>query len=148
MGFENVSASHKMIVRDAKNRGLECVLIAEDDLRFSSKRSLEVFAKNIPQSYHLYFGMIFSGTIQDKRIVHGFSGLQFYAIHHSFYDVFLSINPKKHLDSCLGEMCHLYNYYCTDPFICGAESGYSDNFKKQWVFDENKLPRQLLKDDI
>lgn len=148
MGFENVSASHKMIVKDAKERGLECVLIAEDDLRFSSKKSLEVFLKNIPESYHLYFGMIYTGTIQDKRIVHGFSGLQFYAIHHTLYDVFLSINPKKHLDSSLGELCHLYNFFVCEPFICGAISSYSDNFKRQWVFDPKKLPRQLLKDDI
>lgn len=148
MPFENISASHKMIVRDAKNNELESVLIAEDDFRFSSKRSLEFFLENIPEDYDLYMGCIYTGTIQDRRITHGFSGLQFYCIHQKFYDTFLSAPPKKHLDTWLGTQCHLYNFFCCDPFIAYGESGYSDNFKKQWVFEENKLPRNLLKDDI
>lgn len=148
MPFENISASHKSIVRDAKNMNLECVLIGEDDLRFSSKDSLNFFFQNTPDSFDLFFGMIYTGTIQDRRIVHGFSGLQFYLVHKKFYDTFLSAPPKKHLDVWLGQSCHLYEYYVCDPFICGAISSYSDNFKKQWVFDENKLPRKLLKDDI
>lgn len=148
MGFENINASHRMIVQDAKDRELKYTIIAEDDVRFSSKNSLEVFARNCPDNYHLYFGMIYTGTIQDKKIVHGFSGMQFYSIHNSFYDTFLSAPPKKHIDSWLGEKCHLYNYYVCDPFICYGQSGYSDNFKRQWVFEEKKLPRQLLKDDV
>jgi len=148
MPFININASHRMVVQDAKDRGLECVLIAEDDLRFSSKKSLEVFINSVPESYHLFFGVIYSGTIQDKRIVHGFSGMQLYLIHHTFFDVFLSVNPKKHIDSFLGESCHLYNYHVCDPFICAAASGYSNNFLRQWTFDEKKLPRQLLKDDL
>lgn len=148
MPFENISLSHKAIVRDAKNRNLDCVLIAEDDLRFSSKKSLEVFVKNVPESYDLYFGMVYTATIQDKRIVHGFSGLQFYSISRKFYDVFLSAPDKKHLDVWLGQQCHLYNYFCCDPFICFGESGYSNNFQREWVFQESKLPRKLLKDDL
>lgn len=148
MPFENITASHQMIVRDAKNRNLECVIIAEDDLRFSSKNSPDYFIKNVPDNYSIYFGMIYTGTIQDRRIVHGFSGLQLYCVHRSFYDVFLSAPLKKHLDSWIGERCHLYNFMVCEPFIAYGESGYSNNFQREWVFQESKLPRKLLKDDL
>jgi hypothetical protein len=145
MAYKNISASHKAIVRDAKEKGLDFVLIAEDDFRFSSTDSFKYFIKNIPPVYHLYFGMVYSGTIQYGRITNGFAGLQFYLIHHSFFDVFLSADESQHLDIWLGQYCYKYDYYCSDPFICYGESGYSDNFKRQWVFNEEKLPRKLLK---
>lgn len=145
MPYKNISDSHKKIVRDAKERKLRCVLIAEDDLRFSSPDSLNFFFKSIPDEFDLFFGMIYTGTIQDGRITSGFSGLQFYMIHENFYDTFLSAPPNKHLDMWLGENCHKYQFHCCDPFVCYGESGYSDNFKKQWVFKEETLPRKLLK---
>jgi hypothetical protein len=145
MAYKNISASHKMIVRDAKEKGLDFVLIAEDDFRFSSPESFNYFIKNIPPVFHLYFGMVYSATIQYDRITNGFSGLTFYLIHSSFFDVFLSAPDNRHLDMWLGEYCYKYDYYCCDPFVISAESGYSDNFKRQWVFNEDKLPRNLLR---
>lgn len=145
MAFKSISASHKMIVKDAKEKGLDFVLIAEDDLRFSSPESFKYFIKNIPKCYHLYLGVVYSGTIQYGRLTNGFSGLQFYLIHKSFYDVFLSAPDNKHLDMWLGEYCYKYEYYVCDPFICFGQSGYSDNFNRQWVFNEEKLPRNLLR---
>lgn len=145
MGFKNVSDSHKKIVADAKKRNLSYVLIAEDDLRFSSPKSLDYFCSQIPDSFDIYFGMVYTGVIQDGRITHGFSGLQFYLIHQKFFDVFLSAPPNKHIDMFLSEMCYKYEFRCVDPFICYGESGYSDNFKKQWVFKEDRLPRKLLR---
>lgn len=145
MGFKNVSDSHKKIVADAKQRNLKYVLIAEDDLRFSSPKSLEYFCANIPDSFDLYLGMIYSGVIQDGRVMTGFSGLQFYLIHQKFFNVFLSLPDKKHLDQSLGEMAYKYEYHVCDPFICYGESGWSDNFNRQWVFKEERLPRKLLR---
>lgn len=145
MPYKNISASHKNIVKFAKEANLDSILIAEDDFRFSSPESFKYFIKNIPNRYHLFFGMIYSGTIQYGRITNGFSGLQFYLIHKSFYDIFLSAPDNKHLDMWLGEYCYKYDYYCCDPFVCGAISSYSDNFKRQWVFNEDKLPRNLLR---
>lgn len=145
MGFKNVSDSHKKIVADAKKRNLSCVLIAEDDLRFSSPKSLDYFCSNIPDSFDLYLGMIYSGIIQDGRVTHGFSGLQFYLIHKKFYDVFLSCPANKHIDQWLGESCYKYEFHVCDPFICHGVSDWSDNFKKRWVFKEENLPRKLLR---
>ena len=145
LGFKNVPQSHKSVVRDAKNKNLELVAIAEDDTRFSHQNSMDVFLKKAPKDFDLYFGMIYSGNIQDDRITHGFSGMQFYVIHSRFYDTFLSADPNKHIDTWLGERCHEYQYYVCDPFICYGESGYSDNFKKQWVLEEEKLPRNIYR---
>jgi len=145
--FVNISRSHKQIIRDAKLHNYDYVFIAEDDLRFSSKRSLDYFLQNMPDSFDLYFGMIYTGNIEDGRIVHGFSGMQFYCASKKFYDTFLSIPENKHIDVWLGQHCHEYELYCCDPFICYGESGYSDNFRRQWTFDEKSLPRNLLKDD-
>jgi hypothetical protein len=144
--YKNIIKAHKQIVKYAKESGLPHILIAEDDLRFSSKNSLQHFIDTIPEKFDLYFGMIYTGTIQDRRITNGFSGMQFYLIHKKFYDHFLMAPNNKHLDQWLGESCHEYDFYCCDPFICYGESGYSDNFKKEWVFNEDKLPRKLLKD--
>lgn len=145
MGFINISVSHKRIVNDARHRNLEMVLIAEDDLRFSHPNSLEYFVDKMPRYFDIYFGMIYTGVIQDGRITHGFSGLQFYCIHQRFYETFLSAPANKHLDIWLGGRCHEFNYQVCDPFICGACDGYSDNFKRNWVFNEKKLPRNLYK---
>lgn len=145
MGFKNVSDSHKKVVADAKRRNLTCVLIAEDDLRFSCPQSLQYFCSHIPDSYDIYFGMVYTGVIQDGRITQGFSGLQFYLIHKKFFDIFLSAADNKHLDMWLSERCYKHEFYCCDPFVCFAESGWSDNFKKQWVFKEENLPRKLLR---
>lgn len=146
MPYINITKSHQMIVRDAKDKGLKSIAIAEDDLRFSSEYSLKCFTDNIPEEYDLYFGMIYSGNIQDRRITHGFSGMQFYMIHSRFYDRFLQAPDNKHLDMWLGQDCHKYQFYCCDPFICYGESGWSDNFNRPWKFEESKLPRNLLKD--
>lgn len=143
--YTNISNSHKQIVKDAKARKLPFVIIAEDDLRFSCDRSLSYFFSQIPSEYDLFFGCIFTGVIQDGRITSGFSGLQFYIIHEKFYNTFLSAPPTKHLDMWLGERCHEHQYYCVDPFVCYGESGYSDNFKRQWMFKEENLPRKLLR---
>lgn len=145
LAYKSISESHKMIVKDAKEKGLDFVLIAEDDLRFSSPESFKYFIKNIPPVFHLYFGCIYSGTIQYGRITNGFAGLQFYLVHRSFFDIFLSAPDNKHLDMWLGEYCYKYDFYACDPFICYGESGYSDNFHRQWVFNEEKLPRNLLR---
>ena len=46
---QSINASHKMIVRDAKDKGLEEVFIAEDDLFFPAKDGWEYFLKNKPK---------------------------------------------------------------------------------------------------
>lgn len=148
MPFINICRGHKMIVEDARDNGYEFVIIAEDDMRFSSKNSLNYFLETMPESFDMWFGCIFTGTIQDRRITHGFSGLQFYAVSRRFYDILLSADEKKHIDMWLSEQCYKYEFYVSDPFICYGESGHSDNFNRQWVFNESKLPRNLLKDEV
>lgn len=146
--YVNISRGHKQIVADAQENGYKSVLIAEDDLRFSSTNSMSYFLQNTPESYDLYFGMLYTATIQDGRVTNGFSGLQFYSIHQKFYQTFLSADERKHCDQWLGEQCYKYEYYCCTPFVAYGASGWSDNFNRQWVFNESKLPRNLLKDEV
>lgn len=148
MPFINICRGHKMIVADSLGNGYEFVIIAEDDMRFSCKNSFTYFIQTMPESYDLFFGCIYTGNIQDRRITHGFSGLQFYAVSRRFYETFLSVDEKKHCDVWLGEQCHKYEFYCCEPFICFGQSGHSDNFNRQWLFDESKLPRKLLRDEL
>ena len=145
MPFKNVADAHKNIVRNAKERKLPFVLIAEDDLRFSSPNSLNYFIQSIPDSFDLFFGVIYTGIIQDGRITSGFSGMQLYLIHEKFYNTFLSCPPTKHIDQWLSESCYKYEFYTCDPFVCHGISGYSDNFKRNWIFKEETLPRKLLR---
>lgn len=143
--FYGITAAHKNIVRDAKSCGRRIVTIAEDDLRFSHQSSIDQYFRQLPDSYDIYFGMIYSGNIADRRITYGFAGMQFYTVHEKFYDTFLSADDKRHIDQWLGERCHLHEFYCCDPFICFGESGYSDNFNRYWKFEEGNLPRKLYR---
>lgn len=126
----NINKSHKQIVADAKKRGLPCVLIAEDDFILSAPGAFEYYLKNIPDEYDLYLAGIYSGQVENGRVMNGFSGMTMYIVHERFYDFFLNINPLDHIDRACGNFCFQKMYRICIPHIVYQIEGYSDNHRR------------------
>lgn len=128
----NINAAHKMIVQDAKDRGMAEVTIAEDDFFFPSQDGLEFFLKNKPISFDVYLSGIYVGfePLNDNNNKVGFfSGLHFYIVHSKFYDNFLSLNPNNAIDGEIGQMAlkGLADVYCCYPMAAIQQETPSDN---------------------
>lgn len=133
--YENISKAHKQIVAYAKNSNQKMVCIAEDDAVFTCKRAWSYFLENIPGSFDVYFGGIYSAQISDGRITNGFSGMTLYIVHERFYDFFLSIKESDHIDRQLGNFAFEKEYKLCQPFIVKQMGGYSDNHRKILTYE-------------
>lgn len=136
----NISLSHKEIVRDAKIKGLPKVIIAEDDIRFSSAGAWKYYLENTPKEFDLYAGVIYAGEVdpQTNRIIStkGMSGTNtLYTISEKFYDFFLMTDESKHLDRELGRFGNIKQYYVCNPMVCYQSGGYSDNHRKELTYE-------------
>jgi len=99
----SINESHKMIVADAKEKGLAECLIAEDDMTVPNDKGVEWFFKNKPTLYDIYSAGNYlpfekkekEGAFRVKDLV----GLHFYLIHSRYYDEFLATDPMQHIDT-------------------------------------------------
>jgi hypothetical protein len=142
--YRGISKAHKQIVRHAKENSLPEVLIAEDDLHFTSKNAFQFYLENKPSDYDIYLGGIYSGNLDKERTVKDFSGLTLYSVHQRFYDSFLSISEDQDLDRAL---CNKGKFSVCYPFVVTQHSGFSDNVKKYCDYDKLLLGRALFKED-
>jgi len=127
---KSVNLAHKQIVRYAKEKKLPQITIAEDDCCFFAKGAFDYYIKKILKDYDIYFGMIYSGEIDESnRIIEGFSGNTLYMVHERFYDTFLSVPDTEHLDRFLGTLCSQYKFMVCPQFVCYQSNGYSDRAK-------------------
>lgn len=117
----SINASHKMIVRDAKEKGIEEVAIAEDDLWFPAKDGWEYFLKNKPKEYDLYL----SGTYIVTKPLEQICGFHLYIVHSKFYDKFLSMPDEEHIDTAANDLKGDYKF-CF-PFAALQRAGFSAN---------------------
>lgn len=138
-----INCSHKMIVQDAKEKGLEECCIAEDDLMFPSKNGWRYFLQNKPEDFHIYSAGNYLSFQRPKE--HGamkaecIVGFQLYIIHSSYYDEFLNTPEDKHIDT-EQKSDKMYVVY---PFAALQRRGYSANNKA--ICDYNTM---LNKEDI
>jgi hypothetical protein len=133
---KGVCMAHKRIVRDAKERRLDRVIIAEDDLIMSAGGSWDYYIQQMPPVFDLYMGMIYTGEVVNNRIVSSFSGTTLYTVGENFYDKFLEVPDESHIDRALGRDCHKNNYIVPDQYVCYQSGGYSDNGKVTYYYDE------------
>lgn len=131
-----INLAHKQIVRDAKERKLPYVFIAEDDIKFSCEGAWKYFLSKMPKVFDLYTGLVYSGQINGGgRIIKGMSGTNtLYAVSETFYDTFLATDDKKNLDRELGKDACVYNYYVCEPMVCYQMDGRSDHFKRKMEY--------------
>lgn len=130
-GFYGINQSFKNIVAWAKEQKLKYVFIGEDDLTFSSPGAWQYFLDNMPEEFDIYSGGIYSGHVENGRILTGYSGNTLIVVHENFYDTFLAIRPDNHLDRELGMMAHKKNFRIVEPFVVYQIQGYSDNHRRE-----------------
>ena len=138
-----IHKGHARIVKLAKEQGFDNCIIAEDDIKFSSPDSYEYFIRQIPESYDLFSGLIYHGSIdENNKILNGANGIMtLYSIHARFYDFFLSLDTNTHVDIELGNTSFKHEYFICHPFVCFQRNGYSFNRRNDQNYDvylENK----------
>lgn len=144
-----ISKGHHLIVQLAKDRGFENVIIAEDDIQFTSQGAWKYFLSQIPKSYDLFFGLIYHGEIKENRVVNGFSGgMSLYVCHSRFYDTFLEQPIDAHVDRNLGNLCCNYEFKVIPEYCVTQRGGYSMNLKREMYYHEYLRDKKLYGVDL
>jgi hypothetical protein len=134
----SINASHKMLVRMAKDAKLEKVCIMEDDVLFPAKDGFNYFMALEPNRYDIYTAGTYGGYARQTEssnpclIVPYPVGLHCYLIHSQFYDKFLSIDPTKHIDTALEGLGTFKLCY---PMAAIQRPGWSSNNRKDVNFN-------------
>ena len=136
-----IAKAHKQIVFWAKNHNLPSVMIAEDDIKFTSLGAFNYFIKNEPKEYDIYLGGITYGNINEKNLTNDFSGLTLYIVQQKFYDIFLSLPENENIDRALANKG---KFLVCNPFVVVQHNGFSDNKKKHQNYDIYFQDRNLF----
>ena len=121
-----IHEGHRKIVQLAKDNEQDFCIICEDDIKFTCANSWKYFLSQIPESFDLFFGLIYQGEIKDNRVLNGFSGgMTLYVVHSRFYDTFLSQPIDTHIDRQLGNLCYLYDFKVIPQYCVIQRGGYS-----------------------
>lgn len=132
-----INASHKMIVRDAKEKGLKECFVAEDDVFFPAADGWQYFLNKKPQTYDLYLACTYVVPISNNKVC----GFHLYAISDKFYDRFLSIPDDVHIDTYMDELKGDY-HYCY-PFAALQRPGFSSNNMAQTNYNAILKPEDI-----
>jgi len=124
---QSINTAHRQIVEYARLAEFGEVVIAEDDIKFSSPGAWQYFLSQKPKEYDIFLGGIFLGDPDENNIVKDFTGMTLYSVHSRFYDRFLSIEPSEHIDRALGG---LGRYVVCNPMVCTQFDGISGNTGK------------------
>ncbi len=119
----SINLSHKMIVRDAMEKGLPEVLIAEDDVYFPAPDGWQYFLMNRPDpsEYDLYLAATYIPTEPPKHVC----GFHLYSVSSKFYERFLSVPDETHIDTAMDDLKGDYKF-CY-PFAALQRPGFSAN---------------------
>jgi hypothetical protein len=128
---KGITRSHQACVRKAKEAGEPMVAIFEDDTLFLGKGAWDYFLSTIPEKFHLYFTMFYSGSMTEENKINAkCSGMTGYIIHESFYDAFLAIPESSHIDRESTGLFKDYDFYVCPQFVCEQDGSFSDNIRK------------------
>ena len=144
--IKGINLAHKSVIRWAKEQGLEYVIVAEDDLRWTGTGACKYFLDNIPLDYDLYVGSYYSGSHDENFVVKKFRGLTLYACHSRYYDKFLSLPDIMHIDGAID--ISGAKIIVSPLFVATQEPGFSDQ-RKRYADDSNKMKgKELYKGNI
>lgn len=130
---DSIAESHKMIVRDAKERRLPECTIAEDDLFFPSKDGWRHYLRNKPKAFDIYLGGNYLPFDKEMRTCTDIVGLHLYTIHCGFYDEFLSLPKNQHIDQALKDRSVFHVCY---PMAALQRPGFSINNSRSVNYNE------------
>ncbi len=135
--------THRQIIEDAFNDGLENVLIFEDDAVFlpGFDKRMAFFLRHVPDDW----GMLMIGgsrtrgyqqrqIIGDLHHVRGLNGIECYAIHRRFMPAAIELlkTTRRHSDEALHRVMWEAPTYTMRPALAMQWQGYSDNFERQF----------------
>lgn len=141
-----ITKAHKRIIQAAKDNNQRMVFVAEDDFSFTCVGAWEYFINNIPESFDLFFGLVYQGTVVNNRVINGMSGVMtLYCCHERFYNYFLSIPDDVHVDRYLGQQAFNKEYYVTPKFCVTQTGGFSDNLRRTMYYDVYLQGKELYK---
>jgi len=143
---DNIAQSHKNIVFDAKEKGLPCVLIAEQDLFFPNINGWKYFLENIPDVYDCYIG---GSYLIDNRVeykapiirVNEWVGNHLILINERYYDTWLSTPLNSHIDSAQSGKGEFYVCF---PYPALQNPSKSANNNHQLVNYNDILPENYI----
>lgn len=132
-----IHKGHRKIVQSAKDNDLPNVIIAEDDIKFTHPNSFKYFLSQIPESYDLFCGLVYSAEVKDNRILNGGSGCAtLYVVNNRFYDFFLSMNIDNHVDREILLTGYKHEYYVVNPYVCIQRGGWSHQLRQEMFYGE------------
>lgn len=139
----SINASHKMLVKHARDLKLPYIIIAEQDLQFTHPNSWKYFLEKKPDNYDLYLACSYIKNVNpNSEIVDNLiCGFHLYIIHERYYDSFLAVPDNEHIDTAVGDLKG--NFVFCKPFPALQRIGFSSNNKT--IVDYNKI---LLPEEI
>jgi glycosyl transferase family 25 len=139
VGEFGCSLSHRAVVREARDRGLNNVLIFEDDCKFLPEWESEV-EKVISDLNTIEWDLIYFGGNLTSTIISITDNLgsvtgsvwaaHSYAVNRSFFDSILDVDINHSnlwiYDLCLTNFCHHKKFIVSKKILCVQESNVSD----------------------
>ena len=135
---ESINASHKKIVRAAKEAGSPYVIIAEDDVMFTDSGAWQYYLDNMPQSFDLYLGCTYVKPFSLNKV----AGFQLYTVHEKFYDTFLEAPDKDHIDIAMNYLGG--DYHICIPVVALQRPGYSANNNAYANYNHQTISKEDL----
>lgn len=145
--FMGVALAHHRIVRDAQEKGLSEVYIAEDDLQLTSHNAWKYYLENKPKEFDLYLAGIYNlegegGNLdENNRVKDFFCGMTLYCVPQHYYSQFLSTNTMNHIDRELSKRSATDKFIVCNPFTVYQRNGWSD--LKKCTVDYSKYVKQM-----
>ena len=153
-GYDGVSRSFKNVIREAKLKEYDKILIFEDDIQFTSDKSKEHFQSalnTLPNDWDIVLGCSygFKGVPYNEYFekVTRFTSFICVIFRETVYDKLLShnINNIKHIDAYISSMCDQLNVYITHPMICKQyDNAYSSNKHKIVDYSKNIINYKFI----
>jgi GR25 family glycosyltransferase involved in LPS biosynthesis len=150
--------SHASILKFAKEKNLDNVLIFEDDVEFfpGAKRNLINSIKDLPEDWDMfYLGANLDVYKAYKITTHlakltGAFATHAYAVRHTLFDKLIDINmdiTTIHNDVSYANLIHPnYKCYLTLPLVAGQRNSYSDIQKK--IMSSNDMFKSRLRSNL
>lgn len=148
-GCKGISESFKKVIQENINE--EKILIFEDDIKFTSDKSIVYFdecIKSLPEDWDILLGGSYwfqeENNLGNLIKVNDFSSLHCTLIRNTAYKHFLSHSDSpKDIDRHLGKLSSegKLNVYLCNPMIAIQYNGYS--FNRDGVVNYNNLLRNF-----
>jgi hypothetical protein len=135
----SINLSQKAIVQYAKDKGLEKIVIMEQDIWFPDEKGWLYFVKNEPKEYDIYLAgsYLLDGSIDytaPLTKVNSYVGHHCIIVNKRYYDRFLDTPEDQHIDTAQQGRGDFYLCY---PMPGLQRPGFSSNNRSN--VDYNKI---------